>query len=277
MKYELPTASESRLGGIRVGEDFEIDQDGTLNIKDMEEMKEQVEELPQKVAAGKSLIAEAITEKGVPTEATDSFATMAENIRSIPNAGADFITGSKMAIEKTNDHVDVRYEYQPLIPAMTSNTTPEGVASCSSYLGANFEAFRAFNRVSADDHLTSNSWLAASTDETPWLMYELPDRSVNFYVPHDIELELLGSFTSVTRRLYIEGSNNGNNFTNCLKNFNYVTVDFENLLFRNYRFDLNGNRYRYIRIRCDEPYYAPDIYACGFSRVQVYGRISVHQ
>ena len=87
MKYELPTASESRLGGIRVGEDFEIDQDGTLNIKDMEEMKEQVEELPQKVAAGKSLIAEAITEKGVPTEATDSFATMAENIRQISGGG----------------------------------------------------------------------------------------------------------------------------------------------------------------------------------------------
>lgn len=44
-------------------------------------------EVFQLVSNGKSLVASAITDKGVPTGATDTFATMASNIRNIPSGG----------------------------------------------------------------------------------------------------------------------------------------------------------------------------------------------
>jgi len=45
------------------------------------------------VSNGKTLIASAITGKGVPTDATDTFATMASNISDIPSGGAPKIMG----------------------------------------------------------------------------------------------------------------------------------------------------------------------------------------
>lgn len=46
-----------------------------------------VKEVFQSVSNGKQLVASAITDKGVETEATDTFAVMAENIKSIPSNG----------------------------------------------------------------------------------------------------------------------------------------------------------------------------------------------
>lgn len=46
-----------------------------------------IKEVFQSVSNGKQLVASAITDKGVNTEATDTFTTMAENIKSIPSNG----------------------------------------------------------------------------------------------------------------------------------------------------------------------------------------------
>ena len=85
--YILPVADRDRLGGIKVGEDFKITDDGILNIKDMDDLREQVAALSQIVAEGKEQIATAITDKGIPTAATDIFSVMAENIRKINSDG----------------------------------------------------------------------------------------------------------------------------------------------------------------------------------------------
>ena len=50
-------------------------------------------EVFQSVSNGKTLIASAITGKGVPTDATDTFATMASNISNIPSGEAPKIMG----------------------------------------------------------------------------------------------------------------------------------------------------------------------------------------
>ena len=50
-------------------------------------IKARLDEVFQSVSNGKELVASAITDKGVPTEATDSFATMAENISRIESGG----------------------------------------------------------------------------------------------------------------------------------------------------------------------------------------------
>lgn len=92
MKYVLPVASGDRLGGIKVGEDFEIETDGTLNIRDMDTMRQQVQGLAESVSSGKNLIASAITEKGVETQSSDAFAVMAAHILNISSGvGYDFI------------------------------------------------------------------------------------------------------------------------------------------------------------------------------------------
>lgn len=90
MKYKLPIASDDELGGVKVGNDFEIDEDGTLNVKNMDQMQETVQELVDNVGTGKALIAEAITEKGVSTAEDATFQEMAGNISriSIGNNGA---------------------------------------------------------------------------------------------------------------------------------------------------------------------------------------------
>lgn len=90
-RYVLPVAKENELGGIKVGEDFTIDKDGTMNLKENpESLKRQTEQLYQNVAAGKALVAAAITDKKVPTEATATFQMMADNIRQI-SGGISFM------------------------------------------------------------------------------------------------------------------------------------------------------------------------------------------
>lgn len=50
--------------------------------------KDELNELKNSVSNGKTLIADAITDKGVPTSATDTFQTMANNIRDINGGGS---------------------------------------------------------------------------------------------------------------------------------------------------------------------------------------------
>lgn len=66
--------------------------DVNTNFSDVEDaigqLNENVEELFQSVSNGKEVIAEAITDKGVPTSATDTFNQMANNIRNIESGGS---------------------------------------------------------------------------------------------------------------------------------------------------------------------------------------------
>lgn len=70
-----------------------IVDDVNANFKDVENsistLNGTVNNLFQSVSNGKGVIAEAITDKGVPTSATDSYSTMAGNIRAIPTGGTE--------------------------------------------------------------------------------------------------------------------------------------------------------------------------------------------
>lgn len=65
-------------------------------------VQDAIDEVFQSVSDGKELIADAITDKGVPTSATDTFSTMATNISNISGGGGINIT------EYTNRGVSVR-------------------------------------------------------------------------------------------------------------------------------------------------------------------------
>ena len=82
-KYTLPVATENILGGVKIGHGIDVTQDGVISIHDYSKINTTIQELTNSVKEGKSLIAEAITEKKVPTNADDTFQTMAENVRQI--------------------------------------------------------------------------------------------------------------------------------------------------------------------------------------------------
>ena len=57
--------------------------------KSLDQLNKNQKELFQSVSDGKKLVAEAITDKGVKTSATDTFGTMAGNVRKIPTGGGE--------------------------------------------------------------------------------------------------------------------------------------------------------------------------------------------
>ena len=98
--YILPVATETTLGGVKIGEGIDITQDGVISIKDYNTISNSIEVLGNDVLQGKTLVANAITGKGVATEPTDSFQKMSENISNIPSGGGP-ITESIAFVQKT--------------------------------------------------------------------------------------------------------------------------------------------------------------------------------
>ena len=60
-------------------------------ITKINELEQSFVEAKKFVSDGKTLVATAITDKGVATESTDSFATMAENIGQIKTGGGSYV------------------------------------------------------------------------------------------------------------------------------------------------------------------------------------------
>ena len=98
--YILPVATETTLGGVKIGEGIDITQDGVISIKDYDTISNSLEVLGNDVLQGKTLVANAITGKGVETSPTDSFQQMSENISNIPSGGGP-ITESIAVVQKT--------------------------------------------------------------------------------------------------------------------------------------------------------------------------------
>lgn len=72
--------------GARAAEDISYDNtDSGLTATNVQDA---IDEVFQSVSDGKVLLADAITDKGVPTSATDTFTTMATNISNIPSGGS---------------------------------------------------------------------------------------------------------------------------------------------------------------------------------------------
>lgn len=67
----------------------EIEYDNTDSGLTSTNVQDAIDEVFQSVSDGKELIADAITDKGIATSATDTFETMATNISSIPVGGGD--------------------------------------------------------------------------------------------------------------------------------------------------------------------------------------------
>lgn len=88
-----------------------------------------------------------------------------------------------------------------LIPTMTSNTTPSGVASASSVYGTSWLAFNAFIPNNGD-------WVSSTT--TGWLRYQFPTATVvNTYSL----LHWTAGVNGMPKNWTFEGSNDGTNWS----------------------------------------------------------------
>ena len=76
--------------------DWRTDYTGDMDKidKSIKTISDEVAEVKKSVSDGKSKVASAITDKGVATEATDTFDTMTENIRKISGGGVVSKTNS---------------------------------------------------------------------------------------------------------------------------------------------------------------------------------------
>lgn len=75
---------------------------GSLN-ETIKKINQEIEDTKKSVSDGKTEVASAITEKGVATESTDSFAVMAENVRQIKTGGST--GGSGSVITRVGDSI----------------------------------------------------------------------------------------------------------------------------------------------------------------------------
>ena len=67
----------------------DVSYDNTSTGMTADNVQSAIDEVFQSVSDGKELIADAITDKGVTTSASDTFSTMATNIENIPSGGAE--------------------------------------------------------------------------------------------------------------------------------------------------------------------------------------------
>ncbi|MCM3256971.1 discoidin domain-containing protein [Paenibacillus lautus] len=96
------------------------------------------------------------------------------------------------------------YRSENLVPVMTSNVAPSGVASSSGDYSTNFAPWLAFNRLT-----TSNAW--ASSALQCWISYRFADRKcVNVY---KLTNDTAGRATNMAKTWNFEASNDGINWT----------------------------------------------------------------
>jgi len=90
-----------------------------------------------------------------------------------------------------------------IVPAMTSNTTPDGEASADSVLGTANKAFKAFDHL-----LTVGYWSPSNTAYPHWVQYKFPfAKTIKSYAIYKVAAIFAPSAWTV------QGSNNGSTWT----------------------------------------------------------------
>ena len=121
-----------------------------------------------------------------------------------------------------------------LVPKMTSNTAPSGVVSSSSYYGANYLPWKAFNGTySASGY---DGWLTTTADRlTPWIQYEFtePQKVKVLYI---VNTGYWGVAVNI-KRFIVQGWN-GESFVNI---DSFDSYDLGN--FKQSKYVLNNNEY----------------------------------
>ena len=104
---QLKEVYESGSGSTPTAAD--VSYDNTTSGMTADDVQDAIDEVFQSVSSGKTLIAGAITDKGVTTSASDTFATMATNIAAIPTGGDVEVAFN--VYDRQTAYVDVNQTY----------------------------------------------------------------------------------------------------------------------------------------------------------------------
>lgn len=141
-------------------------------------------------------------------------------------------------------------ELTSLVPPMTSNTTPYGEASASSYVSATatFDAWKAFDGNKGND-TTGQGWEPTYNSSNPWIMYKFP---------HKVKLNGLAIYlrayqTSGSRTFKLEGSDDGETFESIIESFTISglsTTTTYNLVSKYIGDFVTNKAYTYYKLTC---------------------------
>lgn len=144
------------------------------------------------------------------------------------------------------------------VPSMTSNTTPSGVASASSYQGSSY-AYKAFS--------SSGAWISADNHNTgEWLQYKFESPMIcNYFEVTDQYSQ--SPYTQYSVKNYqVLASNDGTNFTTLYSGaFDTQQTKYQKIPITNDR------SYKYFRYKCVSVFGGDHI---GVANMQFYGRAS---
>ena len=155
---------------------------------------------------------------------------------------------------------------QPLIPYMTSTTTPSGTVTSSSEYDVNYADWMAFNGSSADISSMTGGWLPSTNDNAPWIQYAWSSAQKLSL----LTIETANNGTTATRTITVEGLTAGGTYENCLASGSDFELSFTNGQYVSHEIPLNGNEYEAIRISGDEVWFVLFDTACTLSKVQCY-------
>jgi hypothetical protein len=180
----------------------------------------------------------------------------------------------------TNNNIVVNVEgggstvhvIENIIPMMTSNNTPKGIASASSSLSEAFAPYRAFDRMHAASSM-QGGWLAASNDYTPYIQYEFGQE----YSLYGIKIWTANNGETATREVTIEGRVNGS-WVNVLQTGQTALLTFTRNTYKEteteYDILLNWMVCDAIKITGNDRFYlGANLTACTFAEIEVYADV----
>lgn len=177
-----------------------------------------------------------------------------DSLGDISNVGNDTYNSVEKLLQYYIDngylpHVDLL----PLIPPMSSNTTPSGVASASTVSGDN-QAYRAFDTIVGNQ--TDVWWSTKSTNQ--WLQYQFTDK----VIVRKLQLATVNLSGYRLNNFTLQGSNDGDIFTPIYSGKMQPNDGVQTFTFG------NNTPYQYYRLNCVDVY---DGQAIVVAEMQLFG------
>jgi hypothetical protein len=161
-----------------------------------------------------------------------------------------------------------------IIPIMTSNNAPKGIASASSSFSTTFYPYRAFDRTHTESSM-QGGWLASSDDYTPYIQYEFGQE----YSLYGIKIWIANNGETATREVTIEGRINGS-WVNVLQTGQTASLTFTRNTYgateTEHDILLNGMVCDAIKITGNDRFFlGANNTACTFAEIEVYADVEI--
>lgn len=210
-------------GGVSVIVDAQL-SNTSKNPVENRVIAEELNKVFQSVSDGKALIASAITDKGITTEPDATFETMANNIAEISSV---------------TEEIEI---LTPLIPAMKSDTTPQGFVS-ASYVYSGRPPWWAFS--GNEPNINTGYWYWYCQPAGEYLQYEFKDE----VKVERIEMWVLGGNCKDTYTIIVSSSDTGETYTDVAEGTFKTETDG---IFLRMSIKLQPSVMKYIRFRSDK-------------------------